>query len=67
MGTKTMSAFDRLKRTAGTRKMSRLTSEPPDDTLKSSHRALYEEYLAASKDKRRLAALRDWDVLDSTR
>jgi len=69
--TKTMSVtIDRdlhhlLKRTAGPRGMSRLISEALRERLLSSRNNLYREYLAASKDRQRVEALKDWDALDT--
>jgi hypothetical protein len=66
--TKTMSiTVDReiyrlLKQVAGPRGMSRFISEALRDRLSSKKKALYKEYLAASKDRRREKVLRDWDA-----
>lgn len=65
--TKTMSiTMDRnlyhlLKRTAGPRGISRFISEALHERLHSKRNALHREYLAASKDRQRVEALRDWD------
>ena len=57
--------YRNLKRVAGPRGMSRFIAEAVRDKLDHRQDDLYQEYLEASRDRRRRRELSNWDALET--
>lgn len=57
--------FRRLKRTAGSRGMSRFIAEAVREKLKESEGRLQHEYQEAAGDPERRETLEDWDAIET--